>query len=71
MEIFKWKIESRSEKLIELNQNGMRIKYSILALLPFSSHRKRMSIIVRDLESNSIFLLTKVYINLNLRVPII
>ena len=50
----------RSNKEIEIHIGGVKQKYRLLKLFPFTSERKRMSIVVQDPEDqNFVYLFTK------------
>ena len=46
-------------KFSEIEMNGKRCKYERLHVIEFTSERKRMSVVLRDLSNNKIYLYTK------------
>jgi phospholipid-translocating P-type ATPase (flippase) len=58
MKIFGYEMIKRTNLAITLNIRNIEKKFNILAVLPFNSDRKRMSIIIED-EDNNIILYTK------------
>ncbi|KAF0687190.1 Aste57867_21046 [Aphanomyces stellatus] len=49
----------RQQKQVVVDVHGSRVTYDLLAVLEFNSTRKRMSTIVRDVATNTIYLFTK------------
>ncbi|KAG9130462.1 hypothetical protein Leryth_004421 [Lithospermum erythrorhizon] len=50
---------NKSGNVLEINFNGTMKRYEILDILEFTSERKRMSVVVREIQSGKIFLLSK------------
>ncbi|KAG1370230.1 putative Phospholipid-transporting ATPase 2 [Cocos nucifera] len=50
---------SKNGNTLEVNFNGLVIQYEILDILEFTSDRKRMSVVVRDCQTEKILLLSK------------
>lgn len=52
-------INRDAAKIITVKANGVMLKFELLQVLEFTSQRKRMSVVVRDLQTNKILLLSK------------
>ncbi|PIA58375.1 hypothetical protein AQUCO_00500355v1 [Aquilegia coerulea] len=50
---------NKNANVLEVNFNGVILKYEVLDTLEFTSDRKRMSVVVKDCQNEKIFLLSK------------
>lgn len=50
---------NKNADILEVNFNGVILKYEVLDTLEFTSDRKRMSVVVKDCQNEKIFLMSK------------